>query len=171
MSRRARHWRLMLLCGLVPTAVVVPAGLHAQVPGAEAPRRQALEQQVLQRFVQRAMTEMALPASARPALVQVVRETSTERRRLNLEAVLLRRRLAGAVRDTGTSDPTFEQILLEMRQLREREHALWQREQERLRQILSPRQLAQFSLLWLRLQEDARALMLQRPAPPPPRQP
>jgi hypothetical protein len=67
-----------------------------------------------------------------------------------------------ALRDTATSDAQLEQLLQEQRGLRQREHELWQREQDRLQHVLTPRQRVHFALLWLRLQDDARGLMMQR---------
>jgi hypothetical protein len=131
-------------------------------------RRAQLEQQLLQRFVQRAGTEMALSQESRPRLGQVVHDIARERRVLNQEGMMLRRRIVQALQDPSAGDAQFEPLLQEQRRLREREHELWVREQTRLEELLTPRQRAHFALLWQRLQDDARAVMMQRgPGGPP----
>lgn len=153
---------LLLLLLAAPAAGQVPG----QGPGPGMQRRAQLEQQVLQRFVQRASDQLALPAATRPRLAQVIRESSADRRALNQQTMQLRRRMALAVQGSA-EDAEFTRLLEEQRRLREREHELWLREQARLEEILTPRQRAHFTLLWFRLQEEARDLMLQRPPGPP----
>jgi hypothetical protein len=146
-----------------------PAVAQQGAPGMQ--RRIQLEQQLMQRFVQRAAGEMQLSPAARQRLGEIVRESFLERRRLNLEAVQLRRRMVVALQGTTTTNAQFEEMLQEQRRLRQREQELWERDQVRLRELLSPRQRAQFAMLWQRLQDDARSLMQQRGepgAPPPP---
>ncbi|NJD09075.1 MAG: hypothetical protein FIB01_01075 [Gemmatimonadetes bacterium] len=70
------------------------------------------------------------------------------------------------MRDPAATDAQFDQLLAEQNALRLREHQLWQREQNRLAQVLTRRQRAHFVLLWLRLQDAARGLMMQRGIPP-----
>lgn len=154
---------LLLLAG--PAAAQVPGQGPGQGQGMQ--RRAQLEQQVLQRFVQRASDQLALPAATRPRLAQVMREIASDRRQLNQESMQLRRRLAQAVQG-GAEDAEFNRLLDDQRRLRQREHELWLREQARLEEILTPRQRAHFTLLWFRLQEDARTLMMQRTPPGPP---
>lgn len=148
--------------------VFLAVPLAAQNPPPSGMQRRAqLEQQLLQRFVQRASTEMALSQESRPRLGQVVHEIARERRVLNQEGMMLRRRIVQTLQDPAAGDAQFEPLLEEQRRLRQREHELWQREQARLEGILTPRQRAQFALLWQRLQDDARNIMMQRPPGPP----
>jgi hypothetical protein len=150
-----------LLTGLL--ALLLAAPLASQRPGAPgAVRRAQLEAQVLQRFARQAGQEMRLDSAEQRRLALVVREVAVARRMLNDSAMDLRRRMATAVRDPAASDAQLEQLLSEHRVLRQREQMLWEREQARLQQILSLRQRAQFWLLWTRLQDEARGLMMQR---------
>jgi len=148
---------------LIPLLLLLLAmPVAAQRLGAPAARRAQLETQLLQRFVAQAGREMQLDAASQGRLARIVREVAAERRDLNMSAVELRQRLAAATRDQATPEAQFEQLLLEQEQLRAREQQIWQREQTRLGQVLTARQRAQFSLLWLRLQEDARGVLMQR---------
>ena len=155
---------------LVLLLLALGAPLAAQTPGAPLGRRRdRLEAQLLQRFTQQAGRELRLAVPEQARLGRVVQEVAAARRELNLAALDLRRRLTAAVRDTTITDAQLEQLLTEQRALRQREHDLWQREQQRLQQVLTPRQRVHFALLWLRLQDDARGLMMQRgrvPLPP-----
>jgi len=150
-----------LLPGLLLLVLAFPAS--AQRPGDPAGRRRIqLETMLLQRFAQQAGREMRLAAPEQARLGAIVQEVAAARRDLNLAAADLRRRLALAVRDPAVTDAQFDQLLKEQRDLRQREQDLWQQEQLRLAQMLTPRQRAHFALLWLRLQDDARGLMMQR---------
>lgn len=150
-----------LLPFLLLLLLVLPAS--GQQPGDPAGRRRAqLETQLLQRFTRQAGQEMRLDSAARDRLTRIIQGVAAERRDLNTAAIDLRRRLALAVRDPASTDAQFEQLMAEQNALRQRENQLWQREQARLSQVLTPRQRAHFALLWLRLQDDARGLMMQR---------
>ena len=155
-----------LLALFLLLATAAPA--TAQRPGDPALRRRAqLEAQLLQRFAQRAGNQLNLSAPESANLARIVQEVGAARRDLNQAAVDLRLRLTVAVRDSTTTKAQFEQLLNEQLSLRQREFNLWQQEQQRLQQVLTPRQLAHFALLWLRLQDDARGLMMQRGLVPP----
>src|SRR3990172_7547736 len=148
-----------LLTGLL--ALLLAAPVAAQRPGAPgAMRRAQLEAQLLQRFARQAGQEMRLDSTEQRRLALVVREVAVARRMLNDSAMDLRRRMTVAVRDPAASDAQLEQLLSEQKVLRQREQRLWEREQARLQQILSLRQRAHFWLLWTRLQDDARGLMM-----------
>lgn len=149
---------LLALLGAAGLAVA-PAAAQ-QGPGMQ--RRAQLEQQVMQRFMQRAITEIGVPAASRARFTEIVREISADRRAINLAAQQLRRRMMQAVQDPGIKDAQFERMLQEQRTLRQREFDLWQREQARLGEVLTPRQRTQFTVLWLQLHENARNLMQQR---------
>jgi len=151
--------RLLPVCFLLLLAIPVAA----QQPAGPAGRRRAqLETQLLQQFARQAGQELQLDDAGRARLGRIVQEVAAERRNLNASALDLRRRLQLAVRDSTTTDAQFVQLLRQQGALRQREHQLWQREQNRLSQVLTPRQRAHFTLLWLRLQDDARGLMMQR---------
>lgn len=155
-----------VLCALLLLASAAP--IAAQRPGDPAVRRRAqLETQLLQRFAQQAGRQLNLDAAKQANLARIVQDMGAARRDLNAQAVDLRLRLAVAIRDSTTTDAQFERLSNDQAVLRQRDYELWQREQQRLQQILTPRQRAHFALLWFRLQDDARGLMMQRGLAPP----
>ncbi len=110
----------MMRTAWVSVALVLAAApLAAQNPPPPGMQRRAqLEQQLLQRFVQRAGTELALSQESRPRLGQVVHEIARERRVLNQEGMMLRRRIVQTLQDPAAADAQFEPLLLEQRRLR-----------------------------------------------------
>jgi len=153
--------------------MLVPAGVRAQGRRGRAggpPRlemqnqnRRALERQILDRFVEQSGREMGLDADAKAELGRILDSSNDERRALAVEAVQLRQKLMEALRDSRTTDARFREILDAINEVRGREHDLWKHEQDMLSKTLSPRQRAQFMLRWLRLQDNIRGLIDQRP--------
>jgi hypothetical protein len=127
-------------------------------------RRQALEAQIFNRFMNRVSTDMQLDAPSRSRLEQHLRQSGQQRRALTQRTVQLRRNLVQAVRDSTTSDAEIDRLLNEFNQLRAREQALWQQDQDALGRMLNPRQRAIFMLQWVQFNERLRELMQQRPA-------
>jgi hypothetical protein len=150
---------VLLVLGLLLAA----APVDAQRPGAgrAMERRQQLEEQVLTRFVERAGDELRLDAGRREQLRTHVRNSAAERRQLHRASLELRRRMLQSL-NTQAEDAEFERLLRELRELQDREQSLADRELEQLGAFLTPRQRAHYLLLWMRLQENARALLMQR---------
>ncbi|HSJ14878.1 MAG TPA: hypothetical protein VK939_10710 [Longimicrobiales bacterium] len=149
---------LGVLCALL---LAVPTAAQQPGTGRPADRRMQLEQRVLMRFVERAGDELQLDEARRERLRTVVRTNALERRQLHRAAALLRQQLASSLAQDAP-DSAFARILAEQRSLRSRELALAGREQDQLASFLTPRQQAQYLLLWLQLQDNARMLVQQR---------
>jgi hypothetical protein len=148
---------------LLVLALLVAAGpAAAQRPGAgRMERRAQLEEQVLDRFVQRAGDDLELDAAHRTQLRTYVRASAAERRQLHRASLELRRRMLQGL-NQGGDDAQFEGLLREHAELQEREQALADRELAQLAAFLTPRQRTHYLLLWMRLQENARAMLMQR---------
>lgn len=125
--------------------------------------RDALEAQVLTRFVNRASIEMSLDATQRTRLVQVVRSSAQRRKALNHRSLELHRRFTQAVRDPATPNDAFTRLLSDQQGLRREEQQIADTEQTELQRFLAPRQQAQFLMLWLRLQDNARQIQTRVP--------
>jgi hypothetical protein len=129
-------------------------------------RRAALQQQVVQRFVERSSRELSFSPAERTRVQEILLQSNARRQELAGEAVELRRRLNEAMRDPQTTDETLAALLDRLVDLREREHRMWRAEQDELARILPPRKRAQMTLRLLRLQDEIRAMINQRPGAP-----
>jgi uncharacterized membrane protein len=149
-----------ILCALAPAAaaqqtqqqipsVQPPAGGQQLPPRAAMPpvRRAQLEDELMQRFVQRSSVELGLAPPARNRLQRLLDNGEQQRRTLAQEGQQLQRRLQEALADPTTSDAVFGQILDGLALIRQRELAIWRREQQMLAEFLTPRQRAQFIAL------------------------
>jgi hypothetical protein len=178
-SMRRRTSPRFLLVGLTMLCAV-PAAAAAQrtppvpgVPRAQQPparrdaKRDALEAQVLNRFLTRAGDEVGHDAAQRTRVGEIVRASGMRRRALNDRSVELHRRFQVAIRTADTPPATFSRLLADHQALRTEEQQIGESEQVELKKILTPRQQAHFLMLWIRLQENARAIQAQRPGPPP----
>jgi Spy/CpxP family protein refolding chaperone len=140
---------------------VVPRGSQA-----DTAQRAALEARVLQRFVERTAAELSLTESQATRLHAMFERNMERRRQAARESAEIRRQLAAAVREPGTTDADFQRHLTALQTLRQREHELWQREQQALAELLTPRQRAQYMTRWMALQENIRDVMARRGRPP-----
>ncbi|MGH7553036.1 MAG: hypothetical protein ACREMQ_08395 [Longimicrobiales bacterium] len=166
------------LAAIIALGLLLPSASPAQqLPnrplrggGNAGQSRVALERQVFRIFVQQTAGAMRLNPAGRNRLDQILQESNARRRALVVASLDLRRRLQVAIRDSATTDPTFEGMLREAQQLRQREHDLWLRDQEELGRLLTPRQRAIFVVRWIRLQEQIQGVIDDRPgrgaAPP-----
>lgn len=158
----------MLLVGLL-----LPGAVAAQVPIRPNRRnlqeanaqRAALETQIMHRFVNRSGNQLGLDTSTRGQLERILRESSDQRRELTRRAGELRGALLAALRDPNTPDERFTEILRNLDDLRSQESKQWQQDQKALGKVLTPRQRAQFVLLWLRFQETIRDVISRRGGP------
>jgi hypothetical protein len=129
-------------------------------------KRDALAAQVLQRFVNRASQEMQLDANQRTQLATVVRNSAERRNQLNMRTNALHRQFADAIRNQDTAQPEFTQLLNSHAALRREEQQIADDEQKELQKFLTPRQQAHFLMLWIKLQENARAIQSRVPDAP-----
>jgi hypothetical protein len=159
--------------GRVPPNQVRPNQVRPNQPAnpKQAARRDALEMQVLNRFVKRASDEISLDGPQRDRLMEVLRNSSARRRQLTQRTNELHRQFQVAIRDPATPQETFARLLADHQQLRRDEQQITDAEQADLRGFLTPRQQAHFLMLWIRLQENARAVQAQMPPGTPPGMP
>lgn len=151
---------------MLATLVTVPATASAQVGGRSGVRqmqsRSQLEARVYQRFLEQSGREIGLNSDERSRLQRWLQDSQDQRRILSDQAEAIRERLLRAVANPETTDGEFEQILGDLNGLRNREHELWQRDQQELAELLPPRKRAQFVVRFLRLQDAVRDLIQQR---------
>ena len=148
----------------VVSAQGVPPGQRPLAPRA-AQRRDALEAQILNKFVNRASQEMSLDQAQRAKLADVVHASAGRRKALNQRTLEMHRRIMDALRNAGTSQDAFTQLLASHRQLRREEQDIAETEQQELQRFLNARQQAQFLMMWIRLQENARQIQAQSAGP------
>lgn len=117
-----------------------------------------LEQRIRERFMGMAAQRMALDSVQRVRLREVLREGAEGRLELARQSRELRVLLMEAVNDGGTSAATYESLVRQMRELGEAEHALEQRELDRLGEFLDPRQQAVFLAMRMRFNEQVQRL-------------
>jgi Spy/CpxP family protein refolding chaperone len=149
-------------------AVLLPAAAEAQAgrgrpAAADSAQRAQLEARVLQRFFERTAEELALTGDQTTRLRTLFTDGVDRRRQVARQSAEIRRELAEAVREAGSSDAVLNRHLAALQALRQREHELWLREQQVLAELLTPRQRAVYMSRWLTLQDNVRDLMARRP--------
>ena len=153
---------LMLILPLAAAAQAPPPGQKPLTPQTRA----QLEAQVFNRFVNRVTTEMRLDAGGRARFETHLRQMGEQRRVLAQQSVQMRRRLQNAVRDSTVADADIQRLLVDFSDLRRREEQLWQRDQETLDRMLTPRQRAIYILHWVQFNDRLRDLLAQQRRPP-----
>jgi hypothetical protein len=138
-------------------------GMRGRMQNNAELRRAELQRRVLERFVERSSRELSFTAAERTAVQEILLRSNERRQDLAREAVELRRRLTEAMRNPQTGDETLAGMLDQLVELRDREHRMWREEQNELARTLPPRKRAQMTLRLLRLQDDIRAMINQRP--------
>lgn len=148
---------LMIFC------VTLPGALFAQRPGqGQGQGRQQLEAQVVERFLDHVTRELQLTPGGRTRLEQHLRQTAPRRRELAEQTAQLRMNMMRATRDPATSEADFTRMIAEMTRLREMEEQVWKADQEALSRLLTPRQHAQFIMMWMRFNEQIRRVGSRR---------
>ncbi|HUF50315.1 MAG TPA: hypothetical protein VMN60_05745 [Longimicrobiales bacterium] len=164
-----------ILTAVLLSLVLVPASAQAQQTrqqqqraptaaerAAYAARRDSLEREIVNKFVDRLTRELRLNAEQRGHTERVLRESGDRRRELISASRELRTRMYRAARESATTDADFSRLLTEFEMLRVREHNLWQREQDELARLYSPRQRVQFVVSWTQFQESLREILSDR---------
>jgi Spy/CpxP family protein refolding chaperone len=165
-----RQLIVLVLLALLPAAA--SAQQTQQRPPQRAPtaaeraayeaRRDSLETEIVNKFIDQLTRELKLDAEQRTQTQRVLRESGLRRRELANATRELRGRMSRAGREPATTEADFNRLLMEFENLRGREHSLWQREQEELARIYSPRQRVQFVDRWTRFQESLREILSDR---------
>ena len=139
------------------------APLTAQMQQAQ---REQLEGRILREFVLQSARDLELSNEQGTALYNLLRTSAEEQRAIMREAMQLRTDLANAVRRSATPDAEFERLLAGLDSLRLRDQRQWDRDQQELAHLLSPRQRAGFALRWIRFQERIRDIVARRTREP-----
>jgi Spy/CpxP family protein refolding chaperone len=148
---------LLLLApmGFVAEAQIPQRGERARMEAAQE-RRAHLERQVRERFLGHATERLQLNDQQRDRLRAVLERGAEERLQLARDSRGLRAEMMRAVRDDATPRATYERLLTQLEELREREIALERRESAALGRFLEPRQQAAFLVLRIQLNEQVR---------------
>ena len=158
---------ILMLLALLPAAARAQDRQQRQPPtpaqiAAYEARRDSLENDIVNKFIDQLTRELKLDAEQRAQTQRVLRESGARRRELSTATRELRTRMSHAGRQPATTEADFNRLLLEFENLRGREHSLWQREQEELARVYSPRQRVQFVVAWTRFQEQLREILSDR---------
>ncbi len=155
----------MLLAGLA-FSLVAAASLEGQRGrrggGRRGPpppsERSGLEQRVRVRMDQMIRQELDLNEDEWKAVGDNARDFDMKRRELMRSEQALKRRVEAIALEGGANDEEAGEILDQLIALREQELQLFQEEQERLLEILSPSQLVRFQNMREKLGEQIRRL-------------
>jgi Spy/CpxP family protein refolding chaperone len=158
--------------GIALALAVLAAPTAAQVvPRGQMGRRAELQARVHERFMDQVAQRLGLDQGQRDRLSSVLRQTMEDRMALAQEGVRVRQHLFAAVQDTATSDQELQRLLDQLRDLRQREFELANREDAAMAEILTPRQAAQLLVLRARFNERVQEIRRQGPGrmmgPPP----
>ncbi|MBO76831.1 MAG: hypothetical protein CME17_05295 [Gemmatimonadetes bacterium] len=163
--RLTHRTNLMLLAGLA-FSLVAAASLEGQRGrrggGRRGPpppsERSGLEQRVRVRMDQMIRQELDLNEDEWKAVGDNARDFDMKRRELMRSEQALKRRVEAIALEGGANDEEAGEILDQLIALREQELQLFQEEQERLLEILSPSQLVRFQNMREKLGEQIRRL-------------
>ena len=156
-----RRWgRSLSACMVVMAcALAAPAPTNAQVQ--ENTPRTELERRVRQAFQNRVRQDLALSAEEARRLARVIQWSGAERRAIAVDTRALNRRVLAFVRGGGTEDEARE--LLEGRaDLQRREASLFEDEQRRLLEVLTPVQVVRFYRIRDEFNARVRRLRMQQ---------
>ncbi len=163
--RLTHRTNLMLLAGLAFSLVAATSlegqrgrrggGRRGPPPPSE---RSGLEQRVRVRMDQMIRQELDLNEDEWKAVGDNARDFDMKRRELMRSEQALTRRVEAIALEGGANDEEAGEILDQLIALREQELQLFQEEQERLLEILSPSQLVRFQNMREKLGEQIRRL-------------
>ena len=163
--RLTHRTNLMLLAGLAFSLVAATSleGLRGRRGGGRRgppppSERSGLEQRVRVRMDQMIRQELDLNEDEWKAVGDNARDFDMKRRELMRSEQALKRRVEAIALEGGANDEEAGEILDQLIALREQELQLFQEEQERLLEILSPSQLVRFQNMREKLGEQIRRL-------------
>ncbi|NIP78217.1 MAG: hypothetical protein GWM90_03050, partial [Gemmatimonadetes bacterium] len=126
--------RTTILVALI--ALLAPGPVVAQGQGRMQERRMQLEQQVRRQFLVQVARRLELNEEQREQVRAVLAEGAEARRDLARDSRDLRIDLMQAVRSEDTPMAEFQDLLVRLEGIRERERALERREEESLARVL-----------------------------------
>ncbi|HKJ03408.1 MAG TPA: Spy/CpxP family protein refolding chaperone, partial [Longimicrobiales bacterium] len=139
-----RSSALLLALGVVGTS---PLDAQRASGGGRPQDRAQLEQRVRARFAETVQRRLGLTDEQSAALGTVMEGLQGERMALAHDEQALRRRMEAILADAQASDDDARAVLERMGELRLREAHLFQEEQGKLLEILSPIQVVRFHAL------------------------
>jgi Spy/CpxP family protein refolding chaperone len=140
-------------------------------PGMRGQDRAELESRIRARFGQMVRERLGLDREQAARLDEVVGSFQSERMRLAREGQAVRRRMEALALERRTDDTEARELLERLRALRLEEAQLFQDEQEKLLEVLSPSQLLAFQMLREEMAQRIRRLRGIGPGPRPPGRP
>jgi Spy/CpxP family protein refolding chaperone len=150
----------------IPATTVAILFFCASVAAAQtdAADREAMQQQerLIETFLDHATTELNLTVEQRGQLRQVLEETMDRRAELARSQIELRRQIRDALADPSSGDERFRRLAESTLELRNRDVELLRWQQERLLQVLTPRQALRFMLMQERLAQRIAELRRSR---------
>lgn len=160
--RRTTTWRTLrplLLCAALAT-LLTAIPLEAQRGPRRGPDgdRAELEQRLRARMARMIQQRLGLEEQQADTLSAVVADFDQRRRELARQELATRRRVEALMLEGGESEAEARALLQRMAELRSEEAALFQTEQERLLEILTPVQVLRLQALRAELGRRIRAL-------------
>jgi len=163
-SRRARHGLLFLLgCLVLPASPAPATGQQPEDPAQQerGSDRERLEQRIRARIAQIMRERLELAPAQEEALSAIAREFEGRRRELGRLERDLRQR-ADSLLEGEISDAQAEELLAAMVRVRHQEAALFEEEQTRLLEVLTPAKVLEFHELRREIGERIRAIRERR---------
>ncbi len=147
----------------VLSLVAVPPAL-AQIPQEGSPLGEPLQQaeRLIEMFLDHATAELNLSMEQRAGLQGVLGETMARRGELARSQFQLRRQIGEALSNPTTGDDVFGRLAEASLALKRREVELMHWQQQRLTDVLTPRQSLRFMLLQERLAQRIEAMRRER---------
>jgi len=154
-----------LLSASVCLSVLAAPAAAQRRPGMRGQDRAELEGRIRARFGEMVRERLGLDQEQAARLEEVVGSFQAERMRLAREGQAVRRRMEAVALERRTEDVEALELLERLRALRLEEAQLFEREQERLLEVLSPSQLLAFQMLREEMAERIRRLRGVGPGP------
>ena len=143
---------LTALAAVAPAAPAAPAAAQQNRQRRVSPgQTREVQARLTRRFLDHATSELNLSVKQRGDLESVLQETMKRRRGLAERQFRLRREIREALSDPSTGDGEFRRLAEEATATRRRELELLEWQNERLAEVLTPRQALRFVIMQERL--------------------
>jgi Spy/CpxP family protein refolding chaperone len=135
---------------------------NAPAPDGRGNTPQEGQERLIKTFLDHATVELNLTEEQRSGLEGVMRESMQRRGELSRNQVRLRREIMDALANPSTGDGEFNRLAESSLQLKRREVELMHWQQQRLTEVLTPRQALRFMLMQERLAQRIEAMRRNR---------
>lgn len=153
----ARILMMLLWLGLAASAATA-----AQIPDEGTPEAPQRAERLIKMFLDHATTELNLTVEQRAGLEVALRETMARRGELTRGQFQLRRQIGEALANPSSGDDEFLRLSEASLALKRKEVELLHWQQQRLLQVLTPRQSLRFMLLQEGLAQRIEAMRRER---------